>query len=296
MSIANYIQSDVLLPRLRRAGILVVYDPARRYRDLCRGLAAEKLRVVDASEGSITSREQALRCLAELAPPGTQTEGLLVYVPAPPPVTDEDKQRDPFAIYGVCGSTFPEGDGDEYLSLCLKAKPDHATEIRRVFAENPEPSFAVIDAVGGGLGWPHLRALLEVESSQDILFALLAPSERQGAALKADDTWVSEARDLLKAALGLKLKTRAKSWSPIADELWRYLLFSEFVFEPFARRMLESDAALRQEFEQKLKEDPRFAADARARLAWLYERSPYFEPDKDVYPVLRCDSPPPGVR
>ncbi len=72
--------------------------------------------------------------------------------------------------------------------------------------------------------------------------------------------------------------------------------FSEFVFEPFARRMLESDAALRQEFEQKLKEDPRFAADARARLAWLYERSPYFEPDKDVYPVLRCDSPPPGVR
>lgn len=72
--------------------------------------------------------------------------------------------------------------------------------------------------------------------------------------------------------------------------------FSEFVFEPFARRMLDGDAALRQEFERKLKEDSLFAADARARLLWLYERSPYFEPDKNLYPVLRCESPPQGIR
>ncbi len=72
--------------------------------------------------------------------------------------------------------------------------------------------------------------------------------------------------------------------------------FSEFVFEPFARRMLDSDAALRQEFERKLKEDSRFASDARARLLWLYERSPYSEPDKNLYPVLRCESPPQGIR
>lgn len=72
--------------------------------------------------------------------------------------------------------------------------------------------------------------------------------------------------------------------------------FSEFVFEPFARRMLESDAALRREFGQKLKEDARFAGDARARLLWLYERSPYFEPDKNLYPVLRCEAPPQGIR
>ena len=123
------------------------------------------------------------------------------------------------------------GDGDEYLSLCLKAKPDHATEIRHVFSENPAPSFAVIDAVGGGLGWPSLRALLAAESARDILFALLAPGDRQAQALKAQDTWVSEARDLFKAAFGLKLKTRAKAWSTIADELWRFVLFSEFVFD-----------------------------------------------------------------
>ena len=231
MSIATYIQNDVLLPRLGRTGILVVYDPARRYHELCMGMTAAGLKVVDASQSSIESRELALGLLGELAQPNAKTTGLLIYVPAAAPVTDEDRQRDPFSIYGACGSTFPEGDGDEYLSLCLKAKPDHATEIRRLFSENSAPSFAVIDAVGGGLGWPSLRALLAAESARDILFALLAPSDRQAQALKAQDSWVGEARDLFKAALGLKLKTRAKAWSSIADELWRFLLFSEFVFD-----------------------------------------------------------------
>ena len=31
----------------------------------------------------------------------------------------------------------PQDDGDEYQSLCLRAKPDHGTDIRRVFAETP---------------------------------------------------------------------------------------------------------------------------------------------------------------
>jgi hypothetical protein len=231
VGIAEFIQRDVLLPRLSRTGVLVVYDPARRYREVCTSLAGEGLQVVDATESGIESRETALRWLGELARSGTRTTGLLVYVPSPAPVTDEDRQHDPFSLYAVCGSTFPAGDGDEYLSLCLKAKPDHATEIRRIFADNPSPDFAVIDAVGGGLGWPHLRALLGVESAHDILFALLAPGDRQLQALKAQDTWVGEARDLFRVALGLKLKTRAKALSTIAEELWRFVLFSEFVFD-----------------------------------------------------------------
>jgi hypothetical protein len=231
MSIANYIQNDVLLPRLRQTGVLVVYDPAGRYRNLCAGLSAESTRVVDVSESGIESREAALRCLGELTQPSAKTTGLLIYVPAAAPVTDEDRQRDPFSIYGTCGSIFPAGDGDEFLSLCLKAKPDHATEIRRIFSDNPDPGFAVVDAVGGGLGWPSLRALLGAESAQDILYALLAPNDRQTQALKTQDTWVGEARDLFKATLGLKLKTRAKAWSTIADELWRFVLFSDFVFD-----------------------------------------------------------------
>jgi hypothetical protein len=68
--------------------------------------------------------------------------------------------------------------------------------------------------------------------------------------------------------------------------------FSDFVFEPFAREMLERNPELRTEFEQNLKADPAFAANPRARLQWLYQRSPYAEADKDVYPVLRCERAP----
>jgi len=111
MGIGTYIQQSVLLPRLGGTGILVVYDPARRYHELCMGMTAEGLKVVDASHSSIESRELALGLLGELAQPHTKTTGLLIYVPAAAPVTDEDRQRDPFSIYGSCGGTFPAGMG-----------------------------------------------------------------------------------------------------------------------------------------------------------------------------------------
>jgi hypothetical protein len=231
MSIQTFIQQEVLLPRLKRHGVLVVYDPARYYQDLCLNLATEELKVVDATDSSIESREEAIRTLGELGQPDAILKGLLIYVPAPAPLTDEAKQRDPFALYGACGSLFPEGDGDEYRNLCLKAKPDHATEIRRLFTQAPQPSFAVIDAVGGGLGWPNLRTLLGMESARDIIFTLLAPGEAQLNALNGQESWVAEARELFAAALGLTLKTRARAWSTIADEVWRFLLFSEFAFD-----------------------------------------------------------------
>jgi hypothetical protein len=179
MSIQTFLQHEILLPRLKQNGVLLVYDPAQRYRELCLDLASDSRQVVDATESSIESREIAIRILGELGQPNVPLQELLVYVPARAPLTDEAKQIDPFALYAVCGSLFPAGDGDEYISLCLKAKPDHATEIRQVFAHEPNPSFAVIDAVGAGLDWPNLRALLKTESARDILWGLLAPNEAQ---------------------------------------------------------------------------------------------------------------------
>ncbi|RIK38876.1 MAG: PglZ domain-containing protein [Chloroflexi bacterium] len=231
MSIKEFIQTQILLPRLQQTGVLIVYDPDRRYHDLCLALATENRQVVDASEGSLASREAALAALQELGRPKPTLEGLLIYVPAPAPQDDTARQRDPFSIYAACGRLFPEGDGDEYQSLCLKAKPDHATEIRRLFADNPNPDFAVIDRVGGGASWPQLQALLDVESAREILFALLAPTDDQKDALKGQEAWGAEAKVLLQSTLGLRLVTRAKTWGPIAEELWRYLLFSEFVFD-----------------------------------------------------------------
>ena len=231
MKLRDFIQTQIFLPRLRETGVLVVYDPARRYHQLCLEMADDRLRVIDASESSIESREAALAGLQELGRSPSQLTGLLVYVPAPVPLTDEAKQKDPFALYAVAGRVFPQGDGDEYFSLCLRARADHATEIRRIFQENPNPDFAVIDAVGGGQGWPQLSTLLGVASAREILLALLAPSPEQELLLKSQDSWLAEAKELLRSALDLRLLTRSKSWGTIVDEVWRYLLFSEFVFD-----------------------------------------------------------------
>lgn len=60
-----------------------------------------------------------------------------------------------------------------------------------------------------------------------------------------------------------------------------------YKLENLAREMLEKDANLKKEFEQKLK-DADFAKNTRARLNFFYERSPYFTGQKvGIYPVGR---------
>jgi PglZ domain len=231
LKIKDYITEEVFRPRMKRAGALVVYDPDGRYRDLIIDMKDEGVEVVDASESSVESREAALDAFLAFGGDDGSVRNLLVYVPTAQPRTDEDRQKDPFSIYAVCGSVFPDGDGDGFQSLCLKAKPDQATELRRIFADNPNPSFSTIDNVGGGTGWPELSSTLDRKGPREILYSLLVPTEIQNDRLAEANAWVGETRDFLKRTLGLSLKTRAKSWEPIADELWRFLLFSEFSFD-----------------------------------------------------------------
>ena len=227
MNIEKYITSKVFKSRLE-SRVLVVYDEVQQYRDICLSMSSDFTFVVDTSESSIESRELASEKLAEFGKGGNK---LLIYVPSAAPLTDEDKQKDPFSVYGACGEVFPDGDGDSYLSLCLKAKPEHQTEVREAFEQDSNPSFAVINGIGGGLQWPTLRALLQVESSPEIVSALMVPDDKQKAELDGSEAWVSEAKQLFDHVLGLTLTTRGKKWKSISEELWRFVLFSEFVFD-----------------------------------------------------------------
>ena len=60
-----------------------------------------------------------------------------------------------------------------------------------------------------------------------------------------------------------------------------------YVMEPMAEAMLAEDAALKAEYEAALAADPRLAADPKARLQWLYARTPFFDERWAVYPVMR---------
>lgn len=59
----------------------------------------------------------------------------------------------------------------------------------------------------------------------------------------------------------------------------------DYAIEPWAKKALETDAALKAEFEARLK-DETFAKSPAARLAFFYERSPYYDSRLNVYPVL----------
>ena len=63
------------------------------------------------------------------------------------------------------------------------------------------------------------------------------------------------------------------------------------VLEKLARDMLAKDPKLKAEFAQKLRDDPAFAADSRARLDFFFMRSPWYTVQQvGAYPVLRVDA------
>ena len=63
------------------------------------------------------------------------------------------------------------------------------------------------------------------------------------------------------------------------------------VLEKLARDMQARDPAIKAEFEQKLHDDPAFAANPEARLEFFFERSPWYTAqDVGAYPVLRLDA------
>jgi len=62
------------------------------------------------------------------------------------------------------------------------------------------------------------------------------------------------------------------------------------VLEALAREMLAKDAALKAEFEARLKNDAAFAGSAQARLEFFYQRSPWYTTQKvGAYPIVRLD-------
>jgi hypothetical protein len=64
-----------------------------------------------------------------------------------------------------------------------------------------------------------------------------------------------------------------------------------YMLEKLAREMLAKDEKLREEFERRVATEPQFAASARARLNFFYERSPYYDPKMNLYPVGRITTP-----
>lgn len=63
--------------------------------------------------------------------------------------------------------------------------------------------------------------------------------------------------------------------------------FSDYVFEETAAEYLKKNPELKARLEERKVTDSAFAGSARAQLGFIYQHSPYFEPDHMRYPVYR---------
>jgi hypothetical protein len=60
-----------------------------------------------------------------------------------------------------------------------------------------------------------------------------------------------------------------------------------YIMEPMAERMLAEDPKLAEEFRKKLESDETFRGSSRARLQWLYQKTPFYDDRARLYPVGR---------
>ena len=79
------------------------------------------------------------------------------------------------------------------------------------------------------------------------------------------------------------------AWGMFPEVMSRVEYIEPYAIAPLAERMLAADPALKAAFEAKLAAEPVFAADPQARLAWFYERTPFYDERYLLYPVARED-------
>ncbi len=218
--------------RLSHTDILMVYDPEGLYRDVVASLQVEDRTVVDVSESTIEGRERVMAAWRNLSKSTPGQAQLLVYLPSPAPRDDKAKRADPYSIFGLEErQVFPNGDGEGFQALCRRACPERAAQMDALF-QGGRPDFATINKLlSGGTGWPKLKTLLKAESPVEILRAFLCPDAERREKLDGDASWRPELASFLEAVLGLDLKTKSNKANTIAEEIWRYVMFSEFAFD-----------------------------------------------------------------
>lgn len=149
---------------------------------------------------------------------------------------------------------------------------------------------------------------LAVQAFRDETPTFAAASMESHQRLAVDGAWTPETRDVGPGALFVPIaQPRARlamsllepqapdsllAWGTFNNAFEQKEYMEDYVAEDVARDMLARDPALKAAFEQKLKDDPKFAADPAARLAFFYRRHSAWDERFGLYPVLRVDSAP----
>ncbi|ASD66945.1 M14 family metallopeptidase [Pseudoalteromonas piscicida] len=76
------------------------------------------------------------------------------------------------------------------------------------------------------------------------------------------------------------------AWGDFNTIFQRTEYVENYALEPFARKMLKQNPAMALAFDKKIREDKQFANDPKARMEWLYARTPFYDNAYLKYPIL----------
>jgi hypothetical protein len=230
MTFAEYLFENIFLPRLQERRVLVVFDPQKRYLEICQQMQSEQCRVVLTEGRPISSRQEAMERWIEMGADTTFQSQLLLHCVEEAPVPGSDAHlAHPFAAYMAIGHQFPSlRAGDDFKQLCHRFLRGRAAEVEQLFV-GAEPTFAMVDSlVDGSNAVPRLRELFASPDATQIIRRFLVPTEAQKKALEEGVEWVTEFSQLTQRTLGFSLDSRVTRVEKMREKLWLYLLFSEF--------------------------------------------------------------------
>jgi len=153
---------------------------------------------------------------------------------------------------------------------------------------------------------PMTQAALETFRADSTALAAQSVEGHQRLSVKGE--WKPEKRDVLAGALFVPIaQPKARlvmallepqapdalvAWGEFNNAFERKEYMEAYVAEEVATQMLAADPAVKSAFEQRLRDDPDFAADPRARLDFFYRRHGAWDDHYNLYPVMRLASTP----
>lgn len=229
MKIVKYILGQ-MTPRFSEGRLLVVYDPAGRFKPVAQELAErQKADFLDATTHLLRALKRTQFAIQE----GLK-KGVVLYAPYKAPETDTEKTQDLFAAFGEIGARFPSVAADDYLQICLNALPNKETAVRALFdqCQNREkgPEFEVIEQLFSDqkVQWPNLRSQSGKSSQAEILKWLMLCSESTLKEIAAKAS--GEALDFVQKIFGpVVCSANALENGTFVSRIWSAVLMTEFM-------------------------------------------------------------------
>lgn len=230
MKFSEHVKNYLLTERLAASRVLVIRDPAERYRGICEGLAGDGIHLVDANDAGTAVRADIARKWQQILAAADQK--LIVYRGKSLDHLPDDPTLDSLASFEAVMGVFPSPGKarEDYRSLAQDAYPDKLEEIDRLFTGG-EPAVAALDSLAGGATYPTIGGITGRSGPAEMLVTLLGGSSDSVQEVLASSGGRSELAQLVQSTVGLDLDHAPTAAAALQEALWDYVLFSEFALD-----------------------------------------------------------------